>query len=578
MSHFNPSENAPAATCSIRRRARRLLWTLAGLWACQAAPVLAQPAGNPLDRLPLPPASAPSKAPSARVEVQVPAGAGDRLGQRVTPTRIDIEGVNALPFPQVAALFAPWVGQPVPVARLVEAARQATALYKEKGHPLAFVYVPDQRFEGGVVRVVAVEGYIAQVRIEGDAGPSEERLRAMAATLQTERPLRLATFERVTQLIGRLPGLTVNATAALPGATDGATTLVLTVKRRPYDISLGADLRQPTPRAVLTGVVNDPFVPGGQLSASTLLGNPRDEALVTTSYTQLLGTQGLSWRAAYTRYRGYPDEALDRGSRIERRNTNQRAEASASYPLLLGAQRSLTLTGGFYAVNNVDAYSVPRTGERLDEDTRVRAVFAQLGYLEATATRSRVASVLLAQGIRGLGALAEQRSNVAGAAGTNPARLDFTRLAVDLSQRDRFENQWGTAVSFGAQFSPNTLASSERISFGSQRFGRGYAAGDAAGDSGWGLGLEVNRLFKREGEWLKQIEPYLLLEAAQVSLKQGQPAPRKLRSVALGTRFTDGKHYNLDIAIAKPTGDASASNPQRRVRLTLLLSYRLGER
>lgn len=543
------------------------------------AVVQAQSAGNPLDQLPLPASQAPVPAPKAQVDVQTPAQAAGRMGQTVTPSRFDIEGVSALPFPEIAAFFAPLAGQPVPVARLVQAAREATALYKDRGHPLAFVYVPEQGFDGGVVRVVAVEGYIADVRIDGDAGPSEARLRAMAETLRAERPLRQASFERVTQLMARLPGLTVAATAALPGSTDGATTLVLAVKRKAYDLSLGADLRQPTPRAVLTGLINDPFIPGGQLSASTLLGNPRDEALLTASYTQLVGADGLALKAAYTHYRGYPDEAMDRGSRIERRNTNRRAEVSASYPLLLSTQRSLTLSGGFYAVDNLDDYRVPLAGTRLDDDTRVRVLFAQLSYLDATPTRSRSASVMLARGLSGLGALAEQRSNVAGVAGTNPAKLDFTRLALDLSQRDRFDNQWGTALSFGAQYSPDTLASSERISFGNQRFGRGYAAGEAAGDSGWGVGLELNRLFKLEGgDWLKQVEPYLLVEAAQVSLKQGQPSPRKLRSVALGARFTDGKHYNLDVAIAKPTGDPSASNPQRRARLTLLLSYNLGDR
>jgi len=534
--------------------------------------------GNPLDQLPLPSRQAPVPAPQAQVDVQTPAQASGRMGQTVTPSRFDIEGVAALPFADVAGLFAPLAKQPVPVARLVQAAREATALYKERGHPLAFVYVPEQSFQGGVVRVVAVEGYIAAVRIEGDAGPAQARLRALAGTLEAERPLSQATFERVTQLMARLPGLTVAATAALPATTDGATTLVLKVKRQPYDLSLGGDLRRPTPRAVLTGVLNDPFVPGGQLSASTLLGNPRDEALLTTTYTQLVGNDGLALKAAYTHYRGYPDEAMDRGSRIERRNTNDRAELSASYPLLLSAQRSLTLSGGFYAVNSLDAYRVPSTGERLDDDTRVRALFAQLSYLDASPTRSRSASVMLAQGIRGLGALAEQRSNVYAAAGSNTARLDFTRLAIDLSQRDRFENQWGTAVSFGAQYSPHSLAASERISFGNQRFGRGYAAGDAAGDSGWGVGLEVNRQFKVDGgEWLRQIEPYLLLEAAHVSLKLGEPSPRRLRSVALGARLTDGKHYSLDLALAKPTGDASATNPLRRPRLTVLLSYDLGE-
>ncbi|MEP6568070.1 MAG: CorA family divalent cation transporter, partial [Mesorhizobium sp.] len=99
------------------------------------------------------------------------------------------------------------------------------------------------------------------------------KLREIAERLQADRPLSQATFERVTQLLARLPGVKVDATASLPETTDGATVLVLKVKRQPYNVSLGADVRQPTPRAVLSGVLNDPFGSGGQLSASTLLGN-----------------------------------------------------------------------------------------------------------------------------------------------------------------------------------------------------------------------------------------------------------------------------------------------------------------
>jgi hemolysin activation/secretion protein len=113
------------------------------------------------------------------------------------------------------------------------------------------------------------------------------------------------------------------------------------------------------------------------------------------------------------------------------------------------------------------------------------------------------------------------------------------------------------------------------VSFGGARFGRGYAAGDAAGDSGWGIGLELNRQFKLESTWLKQAEPYLLFEAAQVSTHTGVPSPRDLRSIALGVRLSDARYYSLDLAVAKPTGDAAASNPARKPRLSVLLSYQL---
>ncbi len=568
----------PTPKPTLTRRFQRV--GLALTLASGASALHAQSAqgGNPLDQLPAPPPVPAARAPEPQVTARPPQGAADgagKLERQLMPTRFDIQGVKTLPFSTVAALFAPLAGQATTVATLVEVAGRATALYRQAGHPLSFVYLPDQTFEGGVVRVIAVEGYIGSVRIEGDAGPAEARLREIASRLIQDRPLRQSNFDRITQLLLRLPGVSVAATASMPATTDGATVLVLKATRQPYNVSLGADLRQPTARAVLTGVLNDPFVPGGQLSASTLLGDYSREKLLTLGYTQLVGSDGLQLKAQATAYRGYPDEALDRGSALERFNTNRRVEFSASYPMLLDARRSLTLNGGFYGVDNVDDYSVPANAAMLTDDTRVRAVFAQLAYAESQADRSRSASVWLAQGFDAAGATAEVRSNVPGLSGPGIAKLDFTRIAVDASQRDRFANQWGTGISVGAQYSPHSLASSERISFGGPRFGRGYAAGDAAGDSGWGAGFELNRMFRFDGKWLKQLEPYLLAEYARVSIDRGRPMPRTLRSLAVGVRLSDAKHYSLDLAVAKPTGDSTLENPARKVRVSLLLSYQL---
>ncbi|MGR4871387.1 ShlB/FhaC/HecB family hemolysin secretion/activation protein [Variovorax sp. LARHSF232] len=528
---------------------------------------------DPLDLLPKP-ASPAQPTPAPQLDLKTPAGPG-RLDQRLTPARFDIEGVNALPFADLAGLFAPLAGQPVTVGQLAAVARVASAKYRDAGYPLSFVYLPEQDFAGGVVRVVAVEGYIASVRIEGDAGAAEPKLREMAQLLQADKPLRLATFERATQLMARLPGLAVTADAAMPGTTDGATVLALKVQRQPYNISLGGDMRQPTSRLVLTGRVGDLLASGSDLTASTLLGNYSREKFGSVGYTQFVGADGLALKTTYSDYRGYPDEAMGKGSLIERYNTNKRLEFSGSYPLMLTARSSLFLSGGLYGVDNVDEYSVPSTGAQLTDQTRIRAAFLQLAYVDATPERSRNASAMLAQGIDGMGALAELRSNVPGLSGPGPAKLNFTRLSFDMSQRDRFANLWGTAVSVGGQISGDTLASSERVSFGGSRYGRGYAAGDGSGDSGLGVGLELNRAFPYDSQWLRQIEPYVLLEAAHVSTHVGRPVPRDLGSAALGLRLTDNRHYSLDVAVAKPTGDAALNNPQRDVRVSLLLSYQL---
>ena len=318
---------------------------LAGVLTASLAQV---PAGNPLDLLPATPTPTPRQEAPPRVDASVPQGAtAVGLERRITPTRFDISGVKVLPFAEVAQPLAALVGRPVTVAQLVAAAGAATARHRDAHYPLSFVFVPEQDFAGGAVRVVAVEGHVDAIRIEGDAGSAEPTLRAISAALLEEKPLTQATFERVTQLYARVPGVTVSASASLPQDMDGHTTLVLKAKHQPYNVTLGADLRQPMPRAVLSGIWNDPLAAGGQLNASTLLGDPAKERLWTLGYNQLIGADGLRLKANYSDYRGYPDESLGKGDVLERLNTNHRLDLSADYPLLLTAQRSVTLSGGF---------------------------------------------------------------------------------------------------------------------------------------------------------------------------------------------------------------------------------------
>jgi hemolysin activation/secretion protein len=534
-----------------------------------------RPAGDPLDQLPIRTPAPGLAAQPLQLEVQQPAGATAVQGeQAIVPTHFNVEGVHAIPFEEVARLFSPWVGKAATVQQLTAIANEATALYRAHGYPLSFVYVPAQSFADGVVQIMAVEGFVAKVRIDGDAGPAEPKLREIAGAMVGERPLRMATFERVSQLLIRVPGVALTADAALPGNTDGVTELVLKVRRQPYNVSVSADLRQPKSRAILNGVLNDPFVPGGQLTASTALGDFSIEKLFTLGYTQLVGGDGLAIKSSLVSYSGYPDKNNEPGNALVRRNENRRAQVSASFPLTLSARGGTTVEGGLYAVNNTDRYEVPQVGLTLNDESRIRALFTQLSWTDTSSERARAANLFVAQGVRVAGAAAYQTSNTPGVAGQPPTDLAFTRVSVDLSQRDRYAQGWGSAVSLGAQYSPNTLASSERVSFGGMRFGRGYAPGDGVGDSGWGIGAELNRQFLIDaGPWLQQLEPYVLVEGAQVRTELGTPTPRRLLSAALGVRLTDNKYYSVDFALAKPMGDAAPNNPERKVRASVLLVY-----
>ncbi len=533
--------------------------------------------GNPVDQLPAP-QTGPTQRSGARTgigQAQVPQQAGP--SRKVTPQRFDIAGVNAIAFEDIAALFQPLVNRPITVADLVEKARQATELYQQRGYALSFVFIPQQEFEGGVVRVVAVEGHVARVQIEGDAGGAEPKMRELAARIMQDKPLTRDNFERYTQIMAQQPGVRVDATAMPPTETDGAGALLLKVSHQPYSISLGTDIRSSKPRAVITGVLNDPLASGSRLTASTLLGGLKGESFVAGSYSQMVGTEGLTIKGDISSYKGDPDAQLSTPPAIRRFTTYKRAELSASYPLTLAQNRSLFVSGGIYGVNNGDDYLNPANGLLLTDDVRVRAVYGQAAYNTARDDQSRSLSARLVQGLKGLGASSSIRTNAPGAVPVNPAKLDFTRLVLSASQRDTWAKTWGTAVGFNAQYTPHTLPTTERVSYGSGRFGRAYTAGVIAGDSGYGLSLEGNRTFTVDTQYVKRIQPYLLLERARVSVHTGALAFSRLTSASVGARISDGTYYTVDVALSKPL-DASFDNPRKNLRLSTLLTYNLEKR
>lgn len=547
-------------------------WVATGVGAQSAAPV-----GSPLDTLPQPTLPAQPDTP-VRVDVQRPQPpAAAVLNNRVTPTRFGIEGVRSIPFEEVAALFTPLVGQTITVATLVERSQQATALYQRRGYALSFFFVPMQDFADGVVRIVAVEGHVQTVRIEGDAGKAEPKLREIAEHIQREKPLRSTTFEHVTQLLGRLPGLGIQAQVQLPASTDGASTLVIRATHKPYDVTAGLDIRKPEPRAIVTGVLNNPFAPGSQLGASTLLSGAKNDHYNAVHYEQFVGSEGLSIKGSLSHYRGDPNEQLGVSNPLQRETEVERAELTATLPLKLTREANWIVSGGIYGVNTRDSLANPANGAQLADDTQVRAVFGQVAYARQLPNDSVQLNLRLTHGISGLGASAGITSNVPGLSGPSAVKLAFAKLQAEASHQHRFANQFGTAASFALQYSPHNLPSSEKVSYGANRFARGYAAGQAVGDSGWGLGLELNRAFTVDSMWLRQWQPYVLLEAARVYGRLATPSPARLRSVSLGLRLTNFKQYSLDLAMSRPTGDTPAENPQRHWRASLTLSYRLGE-
>ena len=531
--------------------------------------------GNPLDSIPQ--INAPDKGPKVTLQVQPQAPQLQALlATHVTPTKFQVEGVKSIPFDDVAQRFTPLVGKDITIADLIQVADGVTKLYQARGYALSFAFVPAQTFENGVVRVTIVEGYVSEVKITGNPGKEEEKIRAIAEHIRADRPLRHSTFERYINVLGILPGIKVAANVAPPQNTDGATTLELKVEHKPVNVSTGVNFNQPGVQGLLTATENGLTSLGEQLSISALLPKGRDNVTYLAAHGALpIGSDGLVAKIDASHYRGNPVDNPGLPSYVERTVINDKLGGSLAYPLLLSNSQSVLGTVSAYASHDEDDYHNQINGAQIGLRSQVRVLKLQADYTSVQTGQVRKASINVAQAFNILGASKSGESNIPGVVETNPVSLNFTRTGASFSQTNEWPLKIGTAIAMTGQYSPDSLPTSEQISFGAQHFAQGYEPGEASGDSGWGASFEVNRAFTPGFTYLQSFTPYISFDMARVYLHSGTPSPSKLASISFGFRISDSKYYSLDLSVAKAVGDAPVESPSRSPRINATFSYQL---
>ncbi|OLL32040.1 sugar transporter [Burkholderia sp. SRS-W-2-2016] len=541
----------------------------------QSRPAGAVVGGNPLDSLPQ--VKAPDRGPNVTVQVAPQAPQlQELLARHLTPSRVQVEGVKSIPFDEVAQRFTPLVGKDVTIGQLIEVANGVTKLYQERGYALSMAFIPAQTFEGGVVRVTVVEGYVSAVKITGNPGPVEDKIRAISEHIVADRPLRRETFERFIHVLGLIPGIKVTANVPSPQNTDGATTLELAVERKPFNFSAGVNFNQPGVQGLLTATSNGLTALGEQLSISALLPKGRDNVTYLAAHAGVpIGSKGLTGNIDASHYRGNPTDNPGLPSYVERTVINDKLGGSLSYPLILSDSRSLFGTASVYASHNEDRYHNTQTGAQIGLRSQVRVMQLQADYTAVDPGQVRRASVNVAKAFDILGASKAGDSNVPGTVITNPASLTFVRTGASFSQSNEWPLKIGTSISLTGQYSAVSLPTSEQISFGAQRFAQGYQPGEASGDSGWGAMFEVNRPIALGFTYLRSFTPYVSFDMARVYLHAGTPSPSHMSSIAFGFRISDARYYSLDLSVAKAVGDAPVESASRSPRINATFSYQL---
>ena len=496
------------------------------------------------------------------------------MDTKVTIRKLQIDGGTVYPLKELAQAFEPLIGHETDLAHLIEATRSITRRYQADGYLLSYAFLPEQHFEGGLVHVVLVEGYIRDYQVQGDIGSVSTYVTKLADKLKAERPLTRKTFERYTTLMGAIPGVTLQAQVPPPGTTDGGTRMQITASRKPFTTSMS--LNQASRgglQALLSATSNSQTSMGEQLTVSGLFPPGDDkEHYYRAAYSQFINAEGTQLALSGERYRADPGTHLQLGGGFELKphQAIDRFSIGLSHPLIASPTESLSLGTRLYGVDQKTRYQLVGFPNRFDVETDLRALAFEGDWRKADSDQLRILSAGLYQGINGMGA--KTRSDLQGL----KPDLDFFRLRLSGVQSNKlFASNFQGVLSGAFYWSDDTLPDSERATFGGQNFGRGYPDDQGSGDKGWGVAYEVNYSYNRAGDWVRILQPYVVFDRAKTWFNEVPVKGNNLSSAAVGLRFGDSKYYNIALEAAKPMSDVALDSFDRRPRYTLSFSYQL---
>ena len=178
-------------------------------------PALIVPQGSPLDRdhLPrLPPTASglPQQSP--------PPAAEFAPGRTAAVKSAAVTGSSVFPPADLAAVTAGLTGPAVPLSSIEQARQGLLARYRAADYLLTSGSAAvDAR---GNLRIAVVEGYIADVQLDGNIGPARVQVLRFLRRITEERPVRIATPERYLLLANDVRSF------LRPAATDPAAVIL----------------------------------------------------------------------------------------------------------------------------------------------------------------------------------------------------------------------------------------------------------------------------------------------------------------------------------------------------------------
>jgi hemolysin activation/secretion protein len=558
-------------TGSVRGEAGRrivqltMVWSviaLAGLspWRNASAQVgagVVAPQTTPLERLlPLPePQSKPSLAPGA--PPQLP----EEDGTQVTVSSVDVDGATAYSPAEIQRFFKDVVGRPVPQRQIAEAIVRLQTQYRTDGYFLTVVRGGLVDVEGGrQLQVRVTEGFISDVKIEGDIGPAGVLVYRFLQHVTEERPVNIADVERYLLLAQDVPGVSVRTVLRPSSGEAGAVEMVAQVERKPFAAVANFDNRGSSaagPQQLLLEGSANSFTNFGERTQLTLFNTPFNDEQVfgQLAVDGFVGSSGLKLRG----YTGYSlSEPGDPLAATGFKGRLLLAGVSGSYPVIRTRPLSLSVSAAF-DVSHGEIDVNGSNGERQRQSNahlRILRFGTTIDNQDETlglgVVAANTATVTVSKGIVGLGSSRNNDPLPARAGEVN----DFVKVVGEATRLQNlfalYDYAFALKLSAGGQYARDVLPPSEKYFLGGAQFVRGFFSGEVTGDRAVGgtAELEANTTINatRFG-WFDDIRAqyYFFYDTGHVWSDVPGEAQNNLESIGVGVRADLTSFFSMEL-------------------------------
>lgn len=468
---------------------RRSALCAAALLASGAAVAAEAPdAGRALESVRPPPRiEKPAEVPELERQVAKPAMKAN--GTAIPVSAFRVTGATRIAPEELERLLDDLKGRDVTLDEINKALARIQEAYAELGYFLAIAYVPAQEIRDGVVEIAVLEGRLGEVSVaaaEGARADGEAVRRTVGGAAPAGEVIDKARIERGLLLSQDLPGVDIKATL-VPGATVGTADLKVDVKDAPLVsglVELDTFGNRYTGRERLGALVsvNNPTGLNDRVSLRAV-SSFQGLNYFRIGYTVPVGYQGTRLGGSYSRteYR-----LCCRFDDLDAEGDAQVAGLQVLHPLVRSRERNLFLTAG---VDQKSFYNRTAAGTTSDKRSQVLNLGisgdARDGWQGGGMTQFGADLALGRLDLDG------HRPDKNADALSERKHGGFTKLAYNVSRLQSLARDWSLFASLSGQFASRNLDSSEKFVLGGSQGVRAYPQGEATGDEGHLLAVEL---------------------------------------------------------------------------------------